>query len=413
MNTNTNRSNGLRRWAPWALAAVVVVGLTVWAFQPRPMHVEVASVTMGRFEQVLEEDGQLRLKQRYVIAAPTQAELLRPTLKVGDAVQAGDVVATLAPAAPQMIDARTRVVLQQRVGSADAMRRAAAAQLQRLQTAQAQAALEAERAEKLASNQFVAPSARDQTALALRSAQQALEAGRAEVRAAEFALAEARAALAQSEPDKGASTAGLWQLKSPVSGQVIKLHQDSAVTVQAGQALLDIGDTRAVEAVIDVLSTDVPRIKTGAVVALSLGTSTPDLQGQVSRIEPVAFTKVSALGIEEQRVNVIVEAVAPDAAATQGIALGEGYRVDARITVSSHDDALLVPTAALVRDASQWRVLVVENGRTLARPVTVLDRNADMARVDGGAPDSVKEGDQVVLYPGTTIQGGQRVKTRE
>ncbi|MBA4267049.1 MAG: efflux transporter periplasmic adaptor subunit, partial [Comamonadaceae bacterium] len=293
MNTNKNRSNGLRRWAPWALAAVVVVGLTVWAFQPRPMQVEVASVTMGRFEQVLEEDGQLRLKQRYVIAAPTQAELLRPTLKVGDAVQAGDVVATLAPAAPQMIDARTRVVLQQRVGSADAMRRAAAAQLQRLQTAQAQAALEAERAEKLASNQFIAPSARDQTALALRSAQQALEAGRAEVRAAEFALAEARAALAQSEPDKGASTAGLWQLKSPVSGQVIKLHQDSAVTVQAGQALLDIGDTRSVEAVIDVLSTDVPRIKTGAVVALSLGTSTPDLQGQVSRIEPVAFTKVS------------------------------------------------------------------------------------------------------------------------
>ncbi|MBA4265293.1 MAG: hypothetical protein C0453_09440, partial [Comamonadaceae bacterium] len=120
-----------------------------------------------------------------------------------------------------------------------------------------------------------------------------------------------------------------------------------------------------------------------------------------------------ALGIEEQRVNVIVEAIAPDAAATQGIALGEGYRVDARITVSSHDDALLVPTAALVRDASQWRVLVVENGRTLARSVTVLDRNADMGRVDGGAPDTVKEGDQVVLYPGTTIQAGQRVKTRE
>lgn len=249
MNSNKNRSSGWRRWAPWALAAVVVVGLAVWAFQPRPMQVELATVSVGRFEQVLEEDGQLRLKQRYVIAAPTQAELLRPTLKVGDAVQAGDVVATLAPAAPQMIDARTRVVLQQRVGSADAMRRAAAAQLQRLQTAQAQAALEAERAEKLASEQFIAPSARDQTALALRSAQQALEAGRAEVRAAEYALAEARAALAQSEPATGARTAGLWQLRSPVSGQVIKLHQDSAVTVQAGQALLDIGDTRAIEAV--------------------------------------------------------------------------------------------------------------------------------------------------------------------
>jgi HlyD family secretion protein len=411
MNTNKNRTSGWRRWTPWALAAVVVVGLAVWAFQPRPMQVEVASVSVGRFEQVLEEDGQLRLKQRYVIAAPTQAELLRPTLKVGDAVQAGDVVATLAPAAPQMIDARTRVVLQQRVGSADAMRRAAAAQLQRLQTAQAQAALEAERAEKLASEQFIAPSARDQTALALRSAQQALEAGRAEVRAAEYALAEARATLAQSEPATGARTAGLWQLRSPVSGQVIKLHQDSAVTVQAGQALLDIGDTRAIEAVIDVLSTDVSRIAPGAEVALTLGAGTSPLQGHVSRIEPVAFTKVSALGIEEQRVNVVVEATAPEA--TTSTSLGEGYRVDARITVSSHDDALLVPTAALVRDADQWRVLVVEDGHTRARPVTVLDRNADVARVESGAQDSVKEGDQVVLYPGTTIQTGQRVKTRE
>ncbi|MCU0924541.1 MAG: HlyD family efflux transporter periplasmic adaptor subunit [Hydrogenophaga sp.] len=411
MNSNKNRNSGLRRWAPWALTAVVVAGLVAWAFQPRPMAVEVASVTVGRFVQVLEEDGRMRLKQRYVIAAPTQAELLRPTLKVGDAVQAGDVVATLAPAAPQMIDARTRAVLQQRVGSADAMRRAAAAQLQRLQTAQAQAALEAERAEKLASDQFIAPSARDQAALALRSAQQALEAGRAEVRAAEFALTEARAALAQSEPDKDARTTGLWQLRSPVSGQVIKLHQDSAVTVQAGQALLDIGDTRAIEAVIDVLSTDVARIPTGAEVALFPGTGLPALQGRVSRIEPVAFTKVSALGIEEQRVNVIVEATAPETAGSTS--LGEGYRVDARITVSSHDDALLVPTAALVRDADQWRVLVVKDSHTEARSVTVLDRHADMARVDNDAPDSVKEGDQVVLYPGTTIQAGQRVKTRE
>jgi HlyD family secretion protein len=291
------------------------------------------------------------------------------------------------------------------------MRRAATAQLQRLQTAQAQAALEAERAEKLANERFIAPSARDQTALALRSAQQALEAGRAEVRAAEFALAEARAALAQSEPVTGARTAGLWQLRSPVSGQVIKLHQDSAVTVQAGQALLDIGDTRAIEAVIDVLSTDVPRIPANAEVTLTLGTASPALQGRVSRIEPVAFTKVSALGIEEQRVNVIVEATAP--AEATGTTLGEGYRVDARITLSSHDDALLVPTAALVRDADQWRVLVVEDGYTLARPVTVLDRNADMARVDSGAQDSVKQDDQVVLYPGTTIEAGQRVKTRE
>lgn len=411
-NNNKTRNNhtALRRWAPWALAATVVAGLAVWAFQPRPLPVELGTVVTGRFEQVLEEDGQLRLKKRYVIAAPTQAELLRPTLKVGDAVQAGDVVATLAPAAPQMIDARTRAVLQQRVGSADALRRAAAAQLQRLQTAQAQAALEAERAEKLAGNQFVAPAARDQSALALRSAQQALAAGQAELRAAEFALAEARAALAQAEPASGSGPQGLWQLRSPVSGQVIHLHQDSATTVQAGQALLDVGDIRALEAVVDVLSTDVPRIAVGAPVALALGGSLPPLPGRVGRIEPVAFTKVSALGIEEQRVNVIVNASAADWPA--GTPLGEGYRVDARITLSARDGALLVPTAALVRDGTRWRVLVVQAGRTLARPVTVLERNAELAWVEGGDAGGVQAGDAVVLYPGSIVRDGQRVSAR-
>lgn len=410
---NQTRTNGwLRRYAPWALAAVLVGGLAVWAFQPRPLLVEVTSVTVGRFEQVIEEDGQWRLKQRYVVAAPTLAELARPTLKVGDTVKAGDVVATLAPAAPQLIDARTRVVLQQRVGSADAARHAAGAQLQRLQTAQAQAALEAERAEKLARDNFIAPSARDQAALALRSAQQALEAGRAELRAAEFALAETRAALAQSEPAAGARSNGLWHLKSPVDGRVVKLHLDSAATVQAGQALLEIGDTAAVEAVIDVLSTDVPQIAPGAPVQLSLGASAPVLQGRVERVEPVAFTKVSALGIEEQRVNVIVEAL-PDPASTAWTGLGDGFRVDARITVSAQDAALLVPTAALVRDGSQWRVLVMAAGRAQARTVTVLDRNADMASVESGVEGGVREGDRVLLYPGTTIQDGQAVKTRD
>eukprot|EP01036_Dinobryon_divergens_P003645 gene3645-4826_t len=159
----------LRRWAPWALAALAVVALTWWAFQPRPLLVEVAPVTTGRFEQAIEEDGQLRLKHRYLISAPTQAELARPTLKVGDAVRAGDVVATLTPVAPQMIDARTRLVLQQRVGSADAARRASSAQLQRLDTALAQASLEAERSQKLARENFIAPSALDQAVLARRS----------------------------------------------------------------------------------------------------------------------------------------------------------------------------------------------------------------------------------------------------
>jgi HlyD family secretion protein len=307
-----------------------------------------------------------------------------------------------------MIDARTRLVLQQRVGSTDAVRRASGAQLQRLETALTQATLEAERAQKRARENFIAPSALDQAVLARRSAQQALEAGRAEVRAAEFALAEAQAALARSEPGAGARVEGLWTLKSPVNGQVIKLHLDSASPVTAGQHLLEIGDVGAVEAVIDVLSSEVQPIAPGTPVSLTLTAGAPALPGHVVRIEPVAFTKVSALGIEEQRVNVIVDLDTTGATAQR---LGDGFRVDARITVSSQEGALLVPSAALVRDGSAWRVFVVEDQRAVARTVTLRERNADVAWV-ASENDGLREGEQVLLYPGSTISDGQAVKVR-
>jgi HlyD family secretion protein len=394
-----------RRWAGAAAAVIAVAALAAWAFKPRPLVVDVAAVTTGRFEQAVEEDGRLRLKSRYVIAAPTSGQLARPVLKVGDAVAAGDVVAVLTPSAPAMIDARTRTVLQQRVGSAEAARAAAAAQVARLETALAQARIDAERAQQLARDHFIAPSARDQAVLAQQAAQRALDAGRAEQRAADYALAEARAALARAEPAPGARVEGRWELKSPVDGRVVKLHLDSAAPVAVGQPLLEIGDTGALEAVVDVLSSDALRIAPGAAVTLSLGPGAPTLPGTVARVEPVAFTKVSALGIEEQRVNVIVDF---DAAAAQGRALGDGFRVDARIVTAADDGALLVPSAALVRDGARWRVFVVEGGRARARPVEVRDRHADAAWIEGG----LRDGEPVVLYPGSTMRDGQRVRVR-
>src|SRR3990167_5382043 len=356
-----------RRWVVGGLLVAGAAALVYAAYRPRPLTVEVATGATGTFEQAIEEDGVLRLKNRYLITAPTPAALLRPTLKVGDAVKAGDVVATLEPVAPQMIDARTRTVLQQRVGSAEAARRAAAAQAQRLQTALAQATLEAEQS------------------------------------AADFSAAEARAALSRAEPTAGARPAGLWQLKSPVDGQVLKLHQDSAVAVTAGQSLLEIGDTAAMEAVIDVLSGEVQQIQPGAPVQLSTGSGAPALAGRVTRVEPVAFTKVSALGIEEQRVNVVVGLAS---APTEAQRLGDGFRVDARITVSSQAGVLLVPTAALVRDGDQWRVFVVEAGKARARPGAFHDRNTEVAWVK----DGLREGETVLLYPGTIITDGQPVR---
>ena len=190
----------LKRWAPWGLAVLALAGLAFWALMPRALQVEVGMVTIGRFEQAIDEDGQLRLKNRYVISAPMAAELSRPELKVGHSLRAGDVVATLKPLAPSMIDERNRLVLQQRVGRDDAARMAAAAQLQRLQTSLAQTELEVRRAQKLASDNFIAPAALDQAVLANRAAAQALAAGQAQLRAAEFTLAESQAALASAKP---------------------------------------------------------------------------------------------------------------------------------------------------------------------------------------------------------------------
>lgn len=404
MNKSNNGAAKKRRWLIGGVAVAALAAILWASYRPRPLDVETTTVAEGRFEQVVEEDGQLRLQQRYLVTAPTAAQLQRPTLKVGDVVKAGDVVAVLAPAAPGMIDARTRSVLQQRVGSAAAAVAAARANVQRAQAALAQATLEAERSAQLAKDNFIDPSARDQSRLAREAAAQALKAAQAQQVAAEHAAGEARAALGRAEPAGGAPQ-GLWSLQSPVNGRVIKLHKDSSEPVMAGAPLLEIGDTGAMEAVIDVLSGDAPRIAVGAPVQLSTGRSQPPLAGQVARVEPAAFTKTSALGIEEQRVNVVV-ALQADAAALQK--LGDGFRVDARITVSAQDGALLVPSAALVRQGKGWQVFVVEAGKARARAVTFSDRNAESAWVK----DGLKAGEAVILYPGSEMRDGQPVKVR-
>ncbi|TNF60207.1 MAG: HlyD family efflux transporter periplasmic adaptor subunit [Burkholderiales bacterium] len=402
---NDRRKTGMWRGWLWPLVLVLGVAAVLWAaYRPRPLVVEVAQVETGRFEQVLEEDGRLRLRDRYVLHAPVPGELLRPTLRVGDAVRQGQVVAELVPVAPQLIDERTRQVLVQRVGSADAARQAALAQEARAEAALSQARSDAGRARRLADAGFTSAAAREQAEQALVVADQAVRAAQAQRRSAEFGLAEARAALAAVEPAQGPGRSSGLPLRSPVDGLVLKLHQDSAGPVAAGQPLLDVGDTAALEAVVDVLSTEVGEIAAGAAVRLSVGAAAPALTGRVQRVEPVAFTKVSALGIEEQRVNVIVELEqAPQAG------LGDGFRVEARIALSAQEGVLLVPAAALVREGTGWRVFVVEEDRARARPVRVRDRHAAQAWVDEG----LSAGETVVLYPGSLVTDGQRVRLQE
>lgn len=392
------------RWLAWGTAGLLTLAALWWSFAPRAVVVNVASVTQGPFEQSLEEDGQLRLKARYGIAAPMAGQLQRPSLQVGDRVEKNQVLAWLAPMASPLIDPRNQSVLRQRVGRDEASQQAVSARVAQLQAALAQARLQAQRTAQLAQQDFIAQAALDQALNAERAAAQALEAGRAEWRAAQFSLAESQAALGQTTTIAPTAGQGLVPIASPISGQVLKLHLSSAGPVTAGQALIDIGDVTALEAVIDVLSSDARHIRTGAPVGLSLDGRQAALTGQVRRIEPTAFTRVSALGIEEQRVNVLVDLLPATPADAQG--LGDGFRVDAHIVLSRIDQALRVPSAALVRDGESWRVWVIHNGRAHARKVLVKDRNAEFAAIE---PGPLQAGDTVVLYPAALTEG-QRVK---
>lgn len=405
--SNPPRPRRLRRIALIGAALLALAALLAWALQPRALLVETAGAAVGRFEQAIEEDGRLRLVQRHVVAAPVAGRVGQPTLQVGDAVRAGQVLAVLAPAAPALIDARTRLVLQQRIGSAEAGRAAAAAEVARLESVLAQALTDADRAAQLAREQFVSPAALDRAVQTRHNAQRALDNGRAALRSADYALAEARAALLRAEPAADAARdEGGWVLRSPVDGRVLRRHFDSAGPLALGQPLYEIGDTRALEAVVDVLSGDALAIPAAAPVQLRTGAGQPPLAGRVARVEPVAFTKVSALGIEEQRVNVVV-ALAPEALGVAG-ALGEGFHVDARIVTAAQDDVLTVPAAALVRDGPRWRVFVVEDGRARARAVEVRARHAEAAWIAEG----LRAGETVVLFPGERLGDGQRVRAR-
>jgi len=393
-----------RRRARASVAAIVVTlaALLAWALWPRPPLVETGLVAIGTFEQTLREDGRLRVRDRYLVAAPVAGALRRPALRVGDAVRAGDVLLEIHPGAPALIDARSREVLARRVDAASAAGEAARAEVGRATVALAQARLEAKRAERLADARFIAPSALDQSRAVLSIQQQALEAAQAQSRVAEHALAEARAALAGGT---GAAAPGvLRRIRAPVSARVLKVLQESEAPVGAGQPLLELGDTTRLEAVVDLLSGDALRLRIGGRVDLHTGRGQPPLPGRVARIEPVAFTRVSALGIEEQRVNVVVAIEADDPARARA---GDGFRVDAVFHLERLDDSLIVPSGALLRSREGgWAVLRVTGGRAQRVALDVLDRNVEFARVSG----PLAAGDRLILYPGAGLRDGDRVR---
>jgi HlyD family secretion protein len=391
-----------------SLAVATLVALVVWAFAPRPVEIEVATAAEGPFETTIDEDGKTRLHERYVVSAPLAGRLARIALRAGDAVEAGAVVAWLQPAYAPMLDDRSRRELEARVETAQARVRLAAARIERARVAQQQAQNELQRSEQLAGQGFVSATQLDNSRLALQAARRELEAAQQERRVAEASLDEARAALyAVRNPGAPGASPRDFAVRAPEAGRVLRVLQASESVVAIGTPLVEVGDTTQLEIVAELLTADALQVKPGTTVRIERWGGPAMLEGRVQRVEPAAFTKVSALGVEEQRVNVVIDIVSP---AEQWRSLGDGFRVGLRLVTLSLDKALLVPVSAVfpLPQGEGMGVFRLDEGRARITPVELGARNGEYAWVKRG----LDAGATVIVYPPTTVRDGVRVKAR-
>jgi HlyD family secretion protein len=383
-----------------AAAGVALALLVAWALRPQPVAVEAAAVTEGPFEQTVVDDGKTRVRDRYVIAAPLAGSVERVRLEPGDAVRQGQVVALLTPIAPAFLDARTARELQERIGAADAQFSRARAEALKVLAQRDQARADLGRQEKLAAGGFVSPTAREQAELALRTAERAVDAARFAEEAARHDAAQARAALSRY---KSGEPTAKWEVVSPVNGSVLRVVQKSESPVGLGAPLLEVADARSLEAVVDVLSQDAVAIRSGMAARVELGVGVPAVPARVRIVEPAAFTKVSALGVEEQRVNVVLDFAGPlDHVWT----MGDGFRVEAHIVTHREEKAIKVPVGALFREGDGWAVFVAEGDRASKRAVKVPRRNGAEAMVEEG----LKPGERVIVYPSDALRDGSNIE---
>jgi HlyD family secretion protein len=387
----------------WAATGTVAVAALGWAFWPRAVEVEAVAARQGRFEQAVEEDGRTRLKDRYAISAPVSARLERITLREGDAVAAGDIVAVLRPVLPPMVDERSRMEAQARLRAASASVDRANARTAHARLALQEAQLEQERTERLAAGGFVASARLDSVRLALAGAQRELEAGLAEQ---DLAGHEREQAVAVLQQFTGAGRPGAaLAVRSPVAGVVLKVTQPSENTLAAGAALLEVGDPRQLEVVSELLTNDAVQARPGRRVVIERWGGQP-VEGRVRRVDPAAFTKVSALGIEEQRVLAVIDITSPP---RDWAAMGDGFRVVVRVITNSVEPAVIVPLGALFPHGDGFALYTVEGGRARLRRVDVGARNGS----DAWVRDGLAAGQQVIVYPPATVRDEQRVHVRQ
>jgi len=393
-----------RKAVPYLLG-VALLGLLVWGFRPVPRLVDVEPVDRGHLAVTVEAEGRTRVIDRYTISAPVPGQARRQRLEVGDAVAEGEVVAVLDALAPPVLDVRDVHQARARVAAAAEALAAAEEAVKAAAAAAKLARSEAARLERLASQKMVSQSLLEQAQTEVESAAAQLASARFSKAAAAHELEAARAELAYAG-GQDPETTGVLELRSPVAGQVLRRQFESAQVVQAGEPILEIGDPSRLEVEVDVLSADAVRIRPGMRVWLERSGYDAPLEAQVQRIEPTAFTKISALGVEEQRVWVIADFVGPP---ERWERLGDGYRVNARFVLWEGDDVLRVPTSSLFRRGEDWAVFVAEEGRARLRRLEIGHRSARHTEV----LDGLEAGVSVIVHPDREIEDGVRIQRRE
>jgi HlyD family secretion protein len=400
---NVQISAVARRLAPYLFGAAVI-WLLVLGFRPEPLLVDAEAVSRGHLAVTVEGEGRTRVVDRHEISAPVAAHARRIQLEVGDAVALGDVLVVLDALAAPALDARAVHAARARVAAAEAVLAAAREDVKAAEAVASFARAEAERLARLAEKGMATRSMMEQTQAEARRTEAAEVSARFRVRTAEHDLAAARTALAYAGGrDPGAS--GVIELRAPVSGRVLRRSFESSRVVQPGEAILEIGDPARLEVEVDLLSSDAVRVAAGMRVLFERWGDPEPLEGRVKRVEPTAFTKISALGVEEQRVWVIAEITSPPERWSR---LGHGYRVNARFVLWESADVLRVPTSSLFRDGADWAVFVARDGTAALRRVEIGRRSSLHTEVLKG----LEAGDTVIVHPDREVAHGRRVRLR-
>lgn len=387
----------LRRLITLAILLAVAAGLA-WAFWPRPIAVETAVIAARDIAVTVEEEGKSRIREVFTVSAPINGEVLRIALHPGDEVKKEEtVLVSLRPAAPGLLDARLKRVAEAAAASARASVGLAAAEVRQAEAQLTFTKTELDRAERLSEQGTVSARALDKAKLDVATAAATLDSAKASLDVRQKELQRAEAALIEDETSEGPCCT---EIKSPVTGRILRVLAESETVVQAGTPLMEVGDPADMEIVADILSRDAVEIRPGAAAVID-NWGGPPLAAKVKRVEPSAVTKVSALGIEEQRVPVVL-----DLAGTPGQnELGDGFRVVARITVWEGKNLVAVPVAALFRQGGDWAVYRVVNGRAELDVVQLGRRNPQYAEVTGG----LAAGDVVILHPSDQMAPGVAV----